>query len=379
MSVKGRATAVVLVVLLTGIMVLVFIRWPRNHTSTLVQHTPPTENAGPPSSVVPPSVPRIIVRDPVGDLRRTILSGQYGQMSAAELLDKSLKTLDPSRVEMRLALLLRKEESLPLIRHQLRTVQDDDLRYELLMLVQGQLRWRETVPEIVALLNDAACSERVRGRAATAAALFQVHEAVPTIRNLLTNSQDAQARQFAAMALGLLRDEESTGLIEPMLRDESPYVRVCGAMVLGRVGSNRGLDTALALSRHAKFDVRSRAAEALSYIGTPDALARLREMGKTDMSSTVRSESSEYLGRAQLETLDKEAALDRLKDMLEPGRENPPRWAFVYLAEHFGPDAVHLLQQLAESPDPLQHAAVVALLGRRYDVVTIPHVERQRP
>ncbi len=315
----------------------------------------------------------------LGDLRKTVLSGQYGHMPVAELLDLALKTHDPSRVEMRLSLLLRKDESLPLLKQQLRTSQDDNQRYDLLMLIQGQLRWAESTPEILALLNNADCSDRVRGRAATAAALFQVKQAVPAIRKLLENARDPQARQWAAMALGLLRDMESHERVESLLQDPSPYVRLTGAMVLGQLGSDAGRDVVIGLSDSEKFDIRCRAAEALSYIGSDAALARLREMEKSDPSLTVRSESSEYLGRAELEALDKDIALAKLKELLAPEKDNPPKWAFVYLAEHFGSDAVHFLQQLADSPGPLQGAAAVALLELSADVVMIPYARRRQP
>jgi len=147
-------------------------------------------------------------------------------------------------------------------------------------------------------------------------------------------------------------------------------------MTLGSLSDNSGLAAAIDLSRHERFDVRCRAAEALSCIATPEALARVREMQETDESPTVQSESAEYLGRAELTGLERQTALDRLTAMLSPDNPNPPRWAFVYLAEHFGPEATGLLRQLAETRGPLQQAATVALLEVNSGIRTVPHIRR---
>ncbi len=331
------------------------------------------------SENLPEVAPGTLADEPnvVTRLRESILAGPRGTMPIDELLPLALKTRDPSRTEMRLALLLRKEETLRELKSRLQAV-PDDTTYDLLMLIQSQLRWSEVVPDVLALLGNEDAPEPVRGRAATAAAVFQQEQAAPQIRSLLADAKEPQVRQWAAMALALLGDENSASLIEPMLRDSSVYVRLTGAMTLGSLGDDSGLITAMDLSRHEKFDVRCRAAEALLHIATPEALARVREMQETDDSPTVRSESAEYLGQAELAGLEKRAALDRLKVMLSPNNPYPPRWAFVYLAEHFAPEATGILRQLADSPGPLQHAASVALLEVNSGVTTIPHIRRSR-
>jgi len=350
----------------------------------LADSKPLTDQSGPQETVadqtsnnVPGVDQGILVDEPnaVTRLRESILAGPHGTMPIEELLPLALKTRDPSRAEMRLGLLLRKEETLPELKARLQAA-PDDTTYDLLMLIQSQLRWAEVVPDVLALLGNEDAPEHVRGRAATAAGVFQQEQAAPQIRTLLANAKEPQVRQWSAMALALLGDEDAASQIEPMLSDSSVYVRLTGAMTLGSLGDDSGLTTAMDLSRHEKFDVRCRAAEALSCIATPGALTRLREMQETDESSTVRSESAGYLGQAELAGLERQAALDRLKVMLSPDNPYPPRWAFVYLAEHFAPEATGILQQLAESPGPLQRAGTVALMEVNSGVVTIPHIRR---
>jgi len=104
-------------------------------------------------------------------VRERILSVPYGKPNIGDLLHATLQTRDPKRKEMRLALLLRKKEVLPVLTERLRTATDDE-KYDLLMLIHGQLLWREMEPVVLQLLRDKKLSEHVRGRAATAAALF---------------------------------------------------------------------------------------------------------------------------------------------------------------------------------------------------------------
>lgn len=306
-------------------------------------------------------------------MRDQVLSGSHGRSEVKNLLQTTVETHDPRRHEMRMALLLRKNEVLPVLTDRLKTAPDQE-KYDLLMLIHGQLRWREFQPVVLKLLRDKTLSEHVRGRAATASALYQQTEAVPDIRDLLKSAKEDQVRQWAATALATLGDKDSLPEIEIMLRDTSPFVRVTAAMALGMLGSDAGLEQALALSYEDFFGLRCRAAEALSHIATSPAMTRLREMETEDTSSTVRSESAEYLGQVELRALDKDAALDRLKEMLNPENPNPPRWAFVYLAEHFGPEAAPFLRQLAESPGPLRHAASVAVLQVESGMSMAPHI-----
>jgi hypothetical protein len=325
-----------------------------------------SEQADPDPSLSKPKL-KIKVPNPAKVLKESILNSTYGQIPVDELLDMALKTYDPSRIEMRLALLVRKETSLPLIKQQLQKSQDDSNLYNILMLVQGQLRWVELTPAVLDILNDPGFSERVHGRAATAAALFQAHEAIPAIRELLRTAEDLQARQWAAMALGSLQDVESRYLVEDLLYDDSPYGRVTAAAVLGRLDNNLGEQVALELSYEQNFGIRSRAAEALSLIDTPDARERLEEMRTEDPSINVRHETAEYMGRTELDRLPESEAIVRLENLLT--QEHPPRWAFVYLAQNFGYDAVELLEDLANQPGPLSYAAAVAILEIESEVV----------
>ncbi len=315
------------------------------------------------------------IEDPVEAFREAILAGRYGDMDIDELLVKAITRGDPSRREMRLALLLRKDEALPAIKALLQASEDQRVISNLIDLVQTELRWPETLPAIKPIMEDDDLPEGIRVRAATAAALFQSEEALPVIRNFLFEGEETQTRMTASMALGRLGDENDIELLEPLLEEESAHQRVAAAMALGQLGSKDGEDVAFELSRHERFDLRCRAAEALSYIGTADAMARLDEMQQEDPSATVRSESAEYFGKARLNSLPKEDAIAELENLLL--QEHPPRWAFVYLAEHLAYEADYILEKLAREPGEISYAAKMALLEIDSEVVMIPHAGGQ--
>lgn len=296
------------------------------------------------------------------DICEAVLKGPYGLKEIQGLITKTLKTADPSRRDMWLALLVRKKEALPVLIERLKTGSDNE-KYNILMLIQGELRWPEIVPTILQVLNDKNNSTRVRSRAATASALFQQKQAIPAIRDLLQTAQDAQARQLAAIALGVLRDTESKPFIEAMLNDQSSYVRAYAAEALGMLGFDTGETVALELSRDESFGVRSGAAEALAYIRTPKALARLKEMAESDPSSAVKSESYIYLQAAEIIGLTKKAALQKLDELIAPTNPNQPGWAFSYLINNFSFEETQpLLSKLAVEPGRLQDSARRALL-----------------
>lgn len=313
------------------------------------------------------------IRDPVEYMRQIIMYGKYGEMPIGELLSLAITTHDPSRNEMRLALLLRKEEALPVLKERLIAAPDGETRH-LLGIIQRQLRWPETLPEILIILNDTARTERTRALAATAAAIFREKNAIPQVRNLLQTVDEPQSRLHLAMAVGIFHDDESIEIVEGLLNDNSPHIRAAAAEVLGRLGNSSGEGIALELSRHDNFGIRGMAVKALSYIGTPEAMERLKEMRESDPSPNVRNESAENIARAELEALDRDEAITELKRLLTPDSRYHPRWAFVYLAKHFALEEVDFLKTLSTTPGPLQYPATVALLETGSDAVMLPNI-----
>ncbi len=346
-----------------------------------------------PEPVPPTEIPDVDVDDPVEALREEILSGPYGEMDIDELIAEVIKEAGNYRIA-RLALLVRKDEVLPAIRETLRNPLDspiteelkdlatddegmkelrDGVLKELLFLIQRDLRWSEFQPEVLQILDNTEHYERLRGRAALVAGQFQDRNALSSIRDFVINAEDPQSLSLAVVSLGMLGEERDVEIVEPLLHHDSPFVQVRSARVLGQLGSSAGENKALELSYDDNFGIRNLATEALSYIGTPDAMARLKEMKLDDQN--VRRSATEHLGRAELDRLSREEAVMRLEEMLL--EESPTRWAFMYLADHLAYEGEHILEELAQSPGEFGHAARVALLKMDSGVVTLPDIGRR--
>jgi hypothetical protein len=305
-------------------------------------------------------------------LRNSVLNGPYGSKSIGPLFSEALENRGPSRHVMHLAIILRKDEALPELIERLKSESDGEA-YNVLMLIQSKLRWRETLPIILDMLTDEKQGEQVRGRAATAAALFEAKEALPAIRDLLKTAKDPLARQTALMALGYLQDRGSQRLMRTYLDDDSEYVRLRAAMVLGMIGDSSGEAVALELSKHEKFGIRCTAAKALKEIAGNPSLTRLNQMALQDTSPTVRSECLEHLALLEIENLSRKEAVAKLKEILDPAKPKPPRWAFQYLVERFGSDTRPFLRKLAETSGSLQRPAAIALIYLDSDMTQLRH------
>lgn len=317
-----------------------------------------------------------ILTEPVIAFREEILQGPYGQMPAEELVSLAIETRSPERQDMRIAMVIRKAEVLPVIKEKLQTGSLNE-KHELLTLIQNQLRWPETVSYIEPMVRDDSLPEQIRGRAARALAVFQHHEAIHDIRHLLTSSENIVAKLLAARAIAVLGNSVSRNQFEDMLNDPSPFVQVTAAMCLGMLGSDVGLETAIALSNDEYFGIRRRAAEALSYINTPEALERLYQMREDDQSTSVQDECAAYISEVELSAMQRKDALKQLKEMFDPDNFSASQWAFMYMVNYFGIEAIDVLQKLAETEGPFQRAAMITLLEIDSGTITLPEIRRK--
>ncbi len=312
-----------------------------------------------------------ILSNKAKEVRDEILQGPYGQMSPEELVEA---TIEIKSRETELALVIRKDEVLPVIKEKLQIGSLNE-KHDLLSLIQNRLRWPEMVPYVEPMVRDESLPEQIRGRAAIALAVFQHHESIHDIRHLLTTSENVVARLLAARTLAMFNDSVSESQFESMLNDPSPFIQVTAAMCLGMLGSDVGLETAINLSNDDYFDMRRRAAEALSYINTPEALERLRQMKENDPS--ISDDCAIYLKEIELSAMQREDALKELELILSPDNPGYPRWAFIYLIDHFGIEGVHILKKLSENPGPLQEVATIRLIEINSGTVTFPETRRR--
>lgn len=114
---------------------------------------------------------------------------------------------------------------------------------------------------------------------------------------LAADDVDAVLKQNAIMLLGRWgRPEVVPDLVAQLpAQDERGLINVVDA--LGRLGTQEAVTAVLQQSRHPSPDVRRFAAYALERVGTPPAIARLREMSEVDEAEFVQARVQALLTR----------------------------------------------------------------------------------
>ena len=131
-------------------------------------------------------------------------------------------------------------------------------------------------PDLVRLLEDG--EARVRRRAALGLGRVGLPEAVPALSKIVGADPDAEVRQMAAFALGLIADRSAGDALRHALADPSPIVQGRAAEALGLVGDEA---SAAAIGEMVAVHVRagaltSIAPDDLTYpLGPPTEAARL--------------------------------------------------------------------------------------------------------
>jgi HEAT repeat protein/cyclophilin family peptidyl-prolyl cis-trans isomerase len=109
------------------------------------------------------------------------------------------------------------------------TAYEQKLRWILQLEDERQLRGGGG--DLLAMLQDG--EGRVRRRAALAAGRVRLPEAIPGLAALLASDKDAEVRQMAAFALGLIGDESAASALTPALADPDPTIQGRAAEALG--------------------------------------------------------------------------------------------------------------------------------------------------
>jgi Uri superfamily endonuclease len=143
----------------------------------------------------------------------------------------------------------------------------------------------------------------------------------------LLDSQDADARWWAARALAEVGGGEAARLLAGILADSNPDVRACACLALGRIGGRQAaIDLAACLADESPF-VAGIAADALSMIGEP-AVSVLAECLST------KNTHLRLLAVRALSRIRSEAAIPSLISMLEDSS---------YLVRHYAEEGLEAL------------------------------------
>jgi HEAT repeat protein len=221
---------------------------------------------------------------------------------------------------------------------------------------------RDAIAKLVAAIREHHQDVSVLNTAITALAGAAASAVLPVVE-LLTSS-DADARTYAALALGLLRDERAVPPLLERLGDENANVRFHAIEALGRIGDRRAADAIATVAESLDFSVAFAALDALALIGDPLVAPRVLPLLDDD---DLAGPAAECLGR-----IGGEEVVPALAAVL--GRDQAPAASIaVALAElrrrldaHFGIGA--LVEDFSRSViDTAGVARLVAALARAND------------
>lgn len=197
--------------------------------------------------------------------------------------------------------ILRGQAALPDLIEALRT-KDNRVMYESLVALQ-KIRDPEAGPKVVYLLRD--LDDKVQSAAIETAGVLRAKEALPSLRNVISNPRNKNAERSALAALALMPDAGDRALLQSYLSAKEDRMRASAAEGLGRIGAQTG-DTSdkPALERtwreEQKMLPRLAAAFALTMDGDLDLgeEAPFRYLINTLNSSGSRDVAAAYLTEA---------------------------------------------------------------------------------
>lgn len=132
---------------------------------------------------------------------------------------------------------LRGRAALPDLIEALRS-KDDQVIYESLNAIQ-KIRDPEAAPRISFLLRD--LNEKVQIAAIETTGLLRNRDALPALRNVLSDSRSTKVRRAALIAIAMLPDEGSRPLYQKYLGDKDDGLRAAAAEGFGRLKNKADL------------------------------------------------------------------------------------------------------------------------------------------
>ncbi|MBI3848082.1 MAG: HEAT repeat domain-containing protein [Planctomycetes bacterium] len=255
----------------------------------------------------------------------------------------------------------------------------------------GKVGDARALPDLIRALADD--NKQVSESAALGIGLLGSLEATPVLLHLLDDDVDGRklvlraevpyrTRAFAAIGLGLLRDESAVQALLAAIDRHDPVkdVRVCATIALGILRSPSAVNRLIAIVGDSTIDdiIRSHAVTSLGKIGSAEALPAVRA---AVADSSVHVSRSAVIALGLLAGTDDERTQASLRDVAEKATDVQMRaWACIALGETGGKDARRvLLSTLAKEQSGLRAygALGAAIYGIKFHDASIAPVIRE--
>lgn len=303
--------------------------------------------------------------DSPNSLRIAILDLEDGNRPIAEVLSDLVEENNPFRArELILAILLRKQEALPVLSEALQSG-SHATKWTVLSLLCKNLGWREMSDQVLNVVRDPNTPDRVLTRAIAAAAVLDMKEGADVIRRVFAESKNDNVREVAIRALGELKHSDARNDLKNALTDPSIRIVLAAADSLGKMGDPNGYSIAAKNLDHSDWFVRKLAAAALGHIGTDEALNRLSDHLINETSPMARAEAEIAISQMSMDRMARSERLLRMQQLLDSKNLFVSRWAHKEMLKRFPEECISIFRErsLKSSGKSKETAEIYLLLG----------------
>jgi len=290
--------------------------------------------------------------EPIEHLKKEV-SEKYFTIATYELFQEYSQSRGDKKWELQKALLLQKNEALPIISNILRQGSEGD-KIAAIELV-ASLRWKETSSQLNKLVANLNESEIVRGSASYALGELGIKENAPYLATHLKNTDSVRMQRSLLLALAKLKNPITAEIIGSFQKNPDDYVKLYTEVALARMGELRDKPVvAIKLSNSDNWKIQSEAIVALGEIGGNDALRRLEDIAATHPLPGVRLNAGQAIEKAKLVGLTKSQALEYIRSKIEePSSREILVWAMKVAGEELGDEGLNLLKEKSKEPSEI--------------------------
>jgi len=299
----------------------------------------------------------------VTQLRERILEGTYGKKPIVEVLPDLVEENNPSQArEQILAILLRKQEALPVLKEALLTG-SDATKWTILSLLQKNLQWQEMSDEVLASINDPSLPDKVLARAISASVALDITGAGETIQAIFLENKNDDVREVAIRAIGELNQGDAKDDLRNALAEPSTRIALAAAEALGKMGDSSGYSIAAKHIDHSDWFIRKLAAQALGHIGTDAALNALEIHLASDESPMAKAEIEISINRIAMKRESRGERLSHLSQLLDSESRFVLRWAHKQILKEFPDECIPIFRERSRTaPEKLKRVSEMHLL-----------------
>lgn len=317
------------------------------------------------SDNVPEVAPGTVADDPnvVARLRESILAGPYGKKPVIEVLQDLVEENSPFQSrEQILAIVLRKQEALPVLKEALLTG-SDATKWTVLSLLQKNLQWQEMSDEVLASLNDSSLPDKVLARAIAASVALDIIAAGETIQAILAENENDDVREVAIRAIGELNHGDAKNDLTNALTEPSTRIALAAAESLGKMGDPSGFSIVAKHMDHSDWFMRKLAAQALGHIGTDAALNALEIHLGSEESPMAKAEIEISINRISMKRESRAEQLSHLSELLDSENRFVLRWAHEHILKEFPNECIPIFRERSQTaPEKLKRVSEMYLL-----------------